>query len=70
MMTLIRLLLILIVAFLVIKAFLGFGTREQAPKPKPDDDYPPKKVSKEIGEYVDYEEIKREKQKTKASSKT
>jgi hypothetical protein len=71
-MVLVRLFLILIIAYLVIKAFLGFGTREQVSKPKPerDDKYPPKKVSKEIGEYVDYEEIKKEKQPHKTSSKS
>jgi hypothetical protein len=63
-MILIRLLLILLITFLVIKAFLGFGTRGRMSKPKPesDENNPPKKVSKEIGEYVDYEEVKKEKQ--------
>jgi hypothetical protein len=60
-MILIRLLLIVLIAFLVVKAFLGFGTRGRVSKPKPESD-PPKKVSKEIGEYVDYEEVKKEKQ--------
>lgn len=72
MMTLIRFLLILTIAYLLIRAFLRFGTREEVSRPKPerDEDNPPKKVSKEIGEYVDYEEIKKEKQKTRASSKS
>jgi len=63
-MILIRLVLILLIAFLVIKAFLGFGTRGRVSKPQSesDENIHPKKVSKEIGEYVDYEEVKKEKQ--------
>jgi hypothetical protein len=59
----------MLIAYLVIKAFLGFGTREHLSKPKPerDDNNPSKKVSKEIGEYVDYEEVKKEKQHSTSS---
>jgi len=62
-MILIRLILIVLIALLVIRAFLGFATnRHVSPKPERDDNNPVKKVSKEIGEYVDYEEVKKEKQ--------
>jgi len=65
-MILIRLLLIMLIAYLVVKAFLGFGTHKHVSNPKPerDDINPSKKVSKEIGEYVDYEEVKKEKQQS------
>jgi hypothetical protein len=62
-MILIRLILIVLIAFLAIRAFLGFASRSHvSPKPGKDDNSPAKKVSKEIGEYVDYEEVKKEKQ--------
>jgi len=62
-MILIRLILIVLIALLVIRAFLGFATnRHVSPKPERDDNNSVKKVSKEIGEYVDYEEVKKEKQ--------
>jgi hypothetical protein len=62
-MILIRLILIVLIAFLAVRAFLGFASqRNVSPKPERDDNNPAKKVSKEIGEYVDYEEVKKEKQ--------
>ena len=62
-MILIRLFLIVLIAFLAIRAFLGFAAhRHVSPKPERDDNNPVKKVSKEIGEYVYYEEVKKEKQ--------
>jgi hypothetical protein len=61
-MILIRYLLICIIGYLVIRSFVKFGEekssvdkREHAKKNK----IPQKKVSKEIGEYIDYEEIKK-----------
>lgn len=64
-MILIRYLLICIIGYLIVRSFVRFGeedksvdSRDQAVKK---DKTPVKKVSKEIGEYVDYEEIKKEK---------
>lgn len=61
-MILIRYLLICIIGYLIVRSFVKFGeekssveNREQAKKDK----VPQKKVSKEIGEYVDYEEVKK-----------
>jgi len=61
-MILIRYLLICIIGYLVVRSFVKFGEekssverREQVKKDK----MPQKKVSKEIGEYVDYEEVKK-----------
>ena len=61
-MILIRYLLICIIGYLVVRSFVKFGEEkssvekhEQAKKDK----VPQKKVSKEIGEYVDYEEVKK-----------
>jgi hypothetical protein len=61
-MILIRYLLICIIGYLVVRSFVKFGeekssveSREQAKK----DTIPQKKVSKEVGEYVDYEEVKK-----------
>lgn len=62
-MFLIRYLLIGLIVFLIVRAFRNFGqATEQSGKMKePHDPKKPdvKKVSKSIGEYVDYEEIKK-----------
>jgi large-conductance mechanosensitive channel len=69
----IRFILISIIVYLIIKAFLNFATDEHKSSAKyrseGNGNNPPKKVSKEIGEYIDYEEVKKEKQH-KASSKS
>ena len=61
-MILIRYLLICIIGYLIVRSFVKFGEEkssvekhEQAKK----DEATQKKVSKEIGEYVDYEEVKK-----------
>jgi hypothetical protein len=65
-MILIRYLLICLVGYLIVRSFVLFGKED----PKRDinqdekkDKIPSKKVSKKIGEYIDYEEIKKEKSK-------
>jgi len=65
-MILIRYLLICIIGYLIVRSILRFS---KADKPSADmhkgnkDKVPYKKVSKRIGEYVDYEEIKKDKSK-------
>ncbi len=61
-MILIRYLLICIIGYLIIRSFVKFGQdkssgerREPIKKAKE----PQKKVSKEIGEYIDYEDVKK-----------
>ena len=63
-MILIRYLLICLIGYLIVRSFVLFGKEDakadihqQGKKDK----VPSKKVSKEIGEYVDYEEIKKDK---------
>jgi hypothetical protein len=60
-MILIRYILISIIGYLIIRAFINFGKEGSSSshinKAERKDKAPPKKVSKEIGEYIDYEEI-------------
>jgi hypothetical protein len=62
-MILIRYLLICVIGYLVVRAFVNFSHEEKTSADKHNegkkDKVPPKKVSKEIGEYIDYEEIKK-----------
>lgn len=62
-MILIRYLLICIIGYLVVRSFVKFGEEEKLTGDSKGqvkkDNSPKKKVSKEIGEYVDYEEIKK-----------
>ena len=61
-MILIRYLLICVIGYLIIRSFVKFGQEKSSGErrePVKKDNTPPKKVSKEIGEYVDYEEIKK-----------
>ena len=62
-MILIRYLLICIIGYLIVRSFVKFREQEkfsndERERVKKDNDTA-KKVSKEIGEYVDYEEIKK-----------
>jgi large-conductance mechanosensitive channel len=62
-MALIRFILIGLIVYLIVRSFIRMGEGEKpAPKrPEPDKKKPPsKKVSKEIGEYIDYEDIKKQ----------
>jgi hypothetical protein len=62
-MILVRYILIVLIGYLIIRSFIRYGeqeksaggsnSRERTNKPTA------KKISKEIGEYVDYEEIKK-----------
>jgi hypothetical protein len=60
-MILIRYLLIGLIGYLVVRMFLRLGKEEEPairqPEPRKNKNVPEKKVSKQIGEYVDYEEI-------------
>jgi hypothetical protein len=62
-MILIRYFLICLVGYLIVRSFVKFNEAEKhsAEKHNPEgkNNVPVKKVSKEIGEYIDYEEIKK-----------
>ena len=62
-MVLIRYLLLCIIGYLIIRAFIKFGDADGSSARKREtvnkDKGPRKKVSKKIGEYIDYEEIKK-----------
>jgi hypothetical protein len=62
-MILIRYLLLCIIGYLIIRAFVKFGDEYGSSDKKREtvkkDKGPQKKVSKKIGEYIDYEEIKK-----------
>ena len=55
-MILIRYFLICLIGYLLIRSFVKFGQGEKSVN---NDKVPQKKVSKEIGDYIDYEEIKK-----------
>ncbi|HAM08891.1 MAG: hypothetical protein A2X05_13965 [Bacteroidetes bacterium GWE2_41_25] len=60
-MILIRIFLITLIVYLIIRSFMRFGRENEPGKQK--EQYDPgdtKKVSKSIGEYVDFEEIKKD----------
>jgi hypothetical protein len=62
-MILIRFLLIGLIVYLIVRSFIRYGNGEgsSARSTGPDKKNKPvtKKVSKEIGEYIDYEEVKK-----------
>ena len=62
-MILIRYFLICIIGYLLIRSFVRFGQENKSSVDKQKavnkDKVPQKKVSKEVGEYIDYEEIKK-----------
>jgi hypothetical protein len=62
-MILVRYLLICIIGYLIVRSFIAYSESEKHSATKPrqtkKDDVPVKKISKEIGEYIDYEEIKK-----------
>jgi hypothetical protein len=64
-MILIRYILLVIIGYLVIRAFVKFGEEERQGSDHSQNvnknNNSQKKVSKEIGEYIDYEEIKEKK---------
>jgi len=61
-MALVRFILIGLIVFLIVRSFIRMG-EEEKPAPKkqePDKNKKAvKKISKEIGEYIDYEDIKK-----------
>jgi len=62
-MILIRYILICIIGYLIVRSFVKFREEDRSSVDKRNtlikDKVPKKKVSKEIGEYVDYEETKK-----------
>jgi hypothetical protein len=61
-MILIRYLLICVIGYLIIRSFVKFGQEKSSGErrePIKKDKEPQKKVSKAIGEYIDYEEIRK-----------
>ena len=61
-MILLRYLLICAIGYLIIRSFVKFGKEKPSGERKErvdKDKTPQKKVSKEVGEYIDYEEIKK-----------
>jgi len=58
-MTLVRFILIGCIIYLIIRSLIRIGETEGPPVRKPEKDKKSagKKISKEIGEYVDYEEL-------------
>lgn len=65
-MILIRYLLICIIGYLVVRSIIRFGKEDQQTNINTQgnrDKIHSKKVSKKIGEYIDYEEIKKNKTK-------
>lgn len=62
-MILIRYLLISIIGYLIIRFFINYGKKSASSsdlhKTDKKDNVPSKKISKGIGEYIDYEEIKK-----------
>ena len=65
MILLIRFFLISIIVYLIVRAFSQYGNIEenpgQNPGPSKNNIKDGKKISKEIGEYVDYEEVDKKK---------
>jgi hypothetical protein len=59
-MNVLRLTLIFLIVYLIVRAFIIAGSAKEPPKKKPDQDNnkwkPSRGVPKNIGEYVDYEE--------------
>lgn len=61
-MILIRYLLICVIGYLIIRSFVKFGQEKSSggrSEPVKNEKDVQKKVSKEIGEYIDYEEVKK-----------
>jgi hypothetical protein len=59
----IRLILILIIVFLIVRTFILYASESSDEKKEPDfkkkENKPQKGVPKGIGEYIDYEEVKK-----------
>lgn len=64
-MILVRYLLICIIGYLLVRSFVKFNEEEKSSANKGEklkkDNVSQKKVSKKIGEYIDYEELKKNK---------
>lgn len=60
-MILIRYLLIFIVGYLIVRSVVRIGKADQPSADIRKDKVPYKKVSKRIGEYIDYEDVKKDK---------
>jgi hypothetical protein len=64
-MLLIRYILVGLIVYMIIRSFIRYSNEEESPKLKKDPDnssnITTKKISKEVGEYIDYEEIDKKK---------
>jgi hypothetical protein len=62
-MILVRLVLVSLIIYLIVRSFIRMGEEGKSEKPVQEADKrnkaDAKKVSKEIGEYIDYEEVKK-----------
>lgn len=60
-MIIIRFILIFLIVYLLLRGFvqsLFLNDTQSTPEPRKDDRTKKKKISKEVGEFIDYEEIK------------
>jgi hypothetical protein len=64
MMILIRFILVSLIVYLIIRSFMRLGQSEEPTirrsEPEKSSKGADKKISKEIGEYIDYEEVKKQ----------
>jgi len=60
-MLLVRFLLISLIIYMIIRSFIRYSNEKESSKLNKDPDksnnLPTKKISKEVGEYIDYEEV-------------
>lgn len=60
-MLLIRFLLISLIVYMIIRSFIRYSNEEESSRLNKDPDkrsnLPNKKISKEVGEYIDYEDV-------------
>jgi hypothetical protein len=64
-MILIRFFLVSLIVYLIIRSFIRFSKEEEPSRlnkdPEKNNNIPGKKISKEVGEYIDYEEVDKKK---------
>lgn len=64
-MLLVRFLLISLIIYMIIRSFVRYSSEEESSRLNKDPDkssnLPNKKISKEVGEYIDYEEVDKKK---------
>jgi hypothetical protein len=64
-MAFVRYILIFIIGYLIVRFFIRLGDQTKPPVQKPETRYDPqqKRISKETGEYVDFEDVRKEKER-------